>query len=133
MSISILVRGLPDAVISAIDAQANAVGISREEWCRRALAAASEAPVMRHEYGIRASSQPDAQGDFALARIVRFVTGDVERSMSGVNERQREAVATAAALMAVNAPGDRERAITILSSVFQDVLEVPVYLAKKMG
>lgn len=103
---------------AAFAAAAAARGVSAEQFARDVLTAAVGAPLVRERYTLRAVGPDDAH-----AHLRREVDGVVGRGAANMSQAQAQAYRRAADLVARNAPGDRERAVSALQDVFNDVFE----------
>lgn len=115
----LIIRGLPDGTLAVIKERATAAGQSQEEWLRQQIAAALAVPAVRGAYGLKAVGPDDAR-----ATIRRAQSGLSGQGASNMSQDQAVAYQQAKLLVERNAPGDRERAIGLLSAVFEDVFEV---------
>lgn len=119
MAEQLIVRNLPDGTIALIKERAASAGQSQEEWLRQQIATALATPTVRVVYGLKAIG-PDG----ARATIKRGYEGLIGQGAENMSPAQSDAYRDAKLLVERNAPGDRERAIGLLSSVFEDVFEV---------
>lgn len=115
----LIIRSLPDGTLAAIKERATAAGQSQEEWLRQQIATALAVPAVRPSYGLKAIGPNDAR-----ATIRRTQGGLSGQGAANMSQEQAEAYRQAKLLVERNAPGDRERAIGLLSAVFEDVFEV---------
>ncbi|MCG8351684.1 MAG: hypothetical protein MI924_28280 [Chloroflexales bacterium] len=115
------IRNLPQATIDALSAHAERAGTSREAWLRQELARLVEQPVTPRLYALKALGP-----DLACAIIRRHNNLPSIADVTGGHwtASQRNVVQEAAELVVRNQPGDRERAIAMLLSVFEQVFEV---------
>jgi hypothetical protein len=127
----ITIRQLPEMAVEAMTAHAEALGMSREEWCRRQLLAAATQPLdatpVIEEYGIVAVS---SRQDYAKVTFRRYVTVEADRNLTPLSDEQRRIADQVVALLIANRPGDRERAISLLKTVFDEVIEGSINIAR---
>ena len=115
----LIVRGLPDGTLDAIRERAEAAGQSQEAWLRQQIQMALTMPAVRISYGLKAVG-PDG----ARATIRRNRSSLSGQGAANMTQHQADAYQQAKLLVERNGPGDRERAIGLLSAVFEDVFEV---------
>jgi plasmid stability protein len=108
-----------DEAHAAFAAAAAAVGLSAEQYARDVLSAAASSPAVKARYVLRAVGPDDAH-----AHIRRETDGVVGRGLGNASQAQHKAYKTAIDLVGRNAPGDRERAVSLLQAEFDDVFEV---------
>jgi plasmid stability protein len=117
MSEVVSVRGLRDGFLADVDVRAGAEGLSREAWLREKLEALVQGPVVRRRYKLRAYGEGDTYCQ--VNREWDIVT----EGAKNCSQEQFAAFKRAAELVRRNEPGDRERAISLLQAVFDEVFE----------
>jgi plasmid stability protein len=115
----LIVRGLPDGTLDAIRERAEAAGQSQEAWVRQQIQTALAVPAIKTSYKLRAVGPNDAS-----VVIGRWQNGLNAIDGKNMSQEQADAYQKAKLLVERNAPGDRERAIGLLSAAFEDVFEV---------
>lgn len=119
-----LIRDIPDDVMAAIEAKAAAAGKKAETWIRDLLIQMAGEPIVRERYAIRFyADETPARG------LIRRMCGDdggIGGGPEDLNPAQTAAYERAKELILHNGPGDREEAIYLLKSYFDNVFEVPV-------
>lgn len=124
MSETLSVRDLTDGTIEKITAKAQAAGLSREAWLRKQIEALATGPIVKERYAIRFYAN-----DTPAHGLIRRMCGDVGGIGGGpdrLNPAQMRTYERAKELILRNGPGDREEAIYLLRSHFDNVFEVPV-------
>ena len=117
------IRAVYDAAAQAIMDRTAAAGQSTEAYIRRWIEQQREEPIVKERYTLKAVG-PDA----SRAHIRRDLLdgeryGIVGRGLNNATQAQADAYKQAIDLVGRNAPGDRERAIALLSAEFEDVFE----------
>lgn len=117
----ILIRNVPDDVAAALTTHSQAAGMDRQAWILDQWQKLKDQPVVKQQYRIRCYG-PDS----AYCQIHRF--GDGHSTGGGaksLNQSQMDAYKRASDYAMRNHPGDREKAISLLQSQFEEVFEVP--------
>lgn len=114
------VRDVPPEIAQRIRDQADALEISTEEYIRQLLQVAASQVAAKPAYMLRAY---DLNNEGASVHIKRDRDGITGRGATNCSEAQFSAYKTAIDLVKRNKPGDRERAIVILRSMFQEVFD----------
>lgn len=113
------IRDFPDDLVSKVEALASASNLSREAWLRELVINATKQPVVKKEYSIRVYG---AKGKGLIRRY-----GDGPNNVGGgsndFSQVEFEAYKKAGDYVSRNEPGDRERAISLLQNVFEEVFE----------
>jgi plasmid stability protein len=116
----ISIRNVPDSIYAALKEQASREGKGLETWLRDQLTVLVSKPVIKRDYKLRATSE-----DGAMATIIR--RGDdraVHVSTVHCSTQQQQICEKAVVFVKRNEPGDREQAIALLRSVFEEVFEL---------
>lgn len=111
------IRDLSEATAETIRSQAASQGLSTEAYVRQVLDAQAAQPVVKTAYKLR------AYGDEASAVLGRDRSGINARGAKNCTQEQMDAYKRAADLVGRNQAGDREAAIGVLRSVFEEVFE----------
>ena len=114
----ISIRNVPDAIYAALKEQASLEGKGLETWLREQLTVFVSKPVIKRHYKLRATSE-----DGALAAIIRR-DETVHLSTSHCSHQQQQICEKAVDYVKRNEPGDREQAIALLRSAFEEVFEM---------
>lgn len=113
------VRDIPEEVAEKVDALASASNQSRESWLRELIVNATKQPVIKKEYSIRVYG---ANGKGLIRRY-----GDGSNNVGGgcnnLSQEEFDTYKKAEDYVSRNELGDREKAISILQSVFEEVFE----------
>lgn len=115
------IRNLPQATIDALSAHAERAGTSREAWLRQELARLVEQPLTPRFYALKALGP---EGACAIIRRHDNQPNIADVTGNRWTAAQNEVVQQAVSLVVRNKPGDRERAIAALLTVFEQVFEV---------
>lgn len=118
-----VIRNIPDEVMSALEQKAQAAGVSSEEWIRSLLVREASEPMVRERYAYRVYAKSGARGK--ITRHSDHPNG-TSATYENFGEEEASVMRRAADLMRRNDPGDREKAVALLQSVFEEVMEVPV-------
>lgn len=118
-----IIRNIPDDVMAAIEQKAQAAGVSSEEWIRGLLVREASTPIVRERYAYRVYAKSGARGK--ITRHSDHPNG-TSATYENFNEDEAKVLSRAADLMRRNDPGDREKAVALLQSAFEEVMEVPV-------
>jgi hypothetical protein len=120
------IRDFPDNLVEGVDEMARAAGKSRETWLRDLVISATAEPLIKKRYGYR-FYDTKSLGHGIIRRLggepCIISNADGEGSM---NSAQMNAYKQATLLIQRNLPGDREEAIHLLKSQFDNVFEIPV-------
>jgi len=121
---SIVIRDLPEHVVSGLEERAATEGKSREVWLREQLTALASAPVVRKTYALRAFKEGVNGGTLQIAR---WPDGSVEIvKQYRVNAAVLPIRELVIPLMQHNEPGDREAAMHLLRQHYDQVFETTV-------
>lgn len=116
------VTDLSDEVMQALTAKAYAAGFpDRLAYVRSVLGKAAQEPLIAERYAYRVYGE---QGKGVIRRQGNH-PNDIGGGASNFSEEEFAAYKRAEDLMRRNAPGDREKAVAMLQSVFEDVIEIP--------
>lgn len=115
----ILIRNISDGVAAALQAHAAATGQTQQQYLSALLEGLAQQPIVRARYALKAIG-PDG----THATLCRGMNGLEGQGATNMSQAQANAYRQAKLLVERNAPGDRERAIGLLASVFEDVFEV---------
>lgn len=102
-----------------MQAHAAAAGLTQGEWLTALIERAVTQPAVKVTYKIRALGPNSAH-----ASIVRDRGGLGPGGASNMSQDQADAYKKAKLLIGRNEAGDRERAIGLLSAVFEEVFEL---------
>jgi hypothetical protein len=116
------VRGLKEGTLSKIDAKASAAGASREAWLRKQIESLADEPIIKERYGYRVYGK---SGKGVLKRLSNHPNG-VQSGFSNFSQEEADAYKRAQDYISRNGPGDREEAVFLLKSAFDEVFEIPV-------
>lgn len=117
------IRGFSQEDYAALKGQASVAGKGLETWAREILLATLKAPVVKERYAYRVFSKNGGYGKITRQSDAPNETSDTCR---GFSEEEAKVLSRAADLMRRNEPGDREKAVALLQSAFEEVMEVPV-------
>lgn len=112
------IRDVDDGVAQAIKDRAAAAGLATEAYIRALLERVAQEPLVRTSYSLRALGPGDAR-----AMVKRGPTGLAGQGAANMSQEQADAYKRAKLLVERNDPGDREKAIGVLSAVFEEVFE----------
>lgn len=112
------IRDVSEQAAQAIRERAATAGKSTEAFIREWIEMQAQQPVVKVRYTLKASG-PDA----SRAHIRRDFDGIIGRGAGDCSQAQYDAYKRAIDLVGRNEPGDRERAIGLLSQAFDDVFE----------
>lgn len=121
----IIIRGVDEALVQALDERAAAAGMRREAWLREQLVALASGAIVRRTYALRAfDNQPERASTLQFAR---YPDGSVEiTKWHALTPAQRDIMFPVKGLMERNEPGDREAAMRMLQEHFEQVFETRV-------
>ena len=120
----LLIRDVPEEIMVALSQKARAVGKDRLSFVRDLLIKVPAEPIITERYAIRFyADEGPAKG--SIRRFSGGVNG-VGGGCSDLSEDQFGAYKKAQDLVRRNSLGDREEAIFLLKSHFNNVFEVPV-------
>ncbi len=120
----LLIRDVPEEIMAALSQKASAAGQDRMSWIRAQLVKLAAEPIITERYAIRFyADEGPAKG--SIRRFSDGVNG-VGGGCSDLSEDQFGAYKKAQDLVRRNGLGDREEAIFLLKSHFNNVFEVPV-------
>ncbi len=119
-----LIRDIPDEIMAAIEQKARSNGQNAEAYIRDLLVKLAAEPIITERYAIRFYAD-DAPAKGSIRRFSDGVNG-VGGGCSDLSEDQFGAYKKAQDLVRRNSLGDREEAIFLLKSHFNNVFEVPV-------
>jgi plasmid stability protein len=114
----ISIRNVPDAIYAALKERASLEGKGLETWLREQLTVFVSKPVIKRHYKLRATSE-----EGALAAIIRRDEQTV-LTTAHCSPQQQQICEQAVDLVKRNEPGDREEAIALLRSAFEEVFEL---------
>ena len=120
----LLIRDVPEEIMAALSQKASAAGQDRMPWIRTQLVKLAAEPIITERYAIRFYAD-DAPAKGSIRRFSDGVNG-VGGGCSDLSEDQFGAYKKAQDLVRRNSLGDREEAIFLLKSHFNNVFEVPV-------
>ena len=115
----ISIRNVPDSIYMALKEQASLEGKGLETWLRDHLIVLVSKPVIKHHYKLRATSD-----DGAIAAIIRRDDQNVHLTTAHCSTHQQHICEQAVVYVKRNGPGDREQAIALLRSAFEEVFEL---------
>lgn len=118
----LLIREVPDNVMSALAEKAVGAGMSRADYVRDRLAEIASGPIVKERYAYRIYGKA---GKGIIRRLSNHPNG-VGGGCSNFSEEEFEAYNKAQDYMRRNGPGDREQALKLLSDAFEEVFEVAV-------
>ncbi len=119
-----LIRDIPDEIMAAIEQKARSNGQNAEAYIRDLLVKLAAEPIITERYAIRFYAD-DAPAKGSIRRFSDGANG-VGGGCSDLSEDQFGAYKKAQDLVRRNSLGDREEAIFLLKSHFNNVFEVPV-------
>lgn len=119
----ILVRNVPEDVVSALNAHAQAAGLDRLTWILQEWGKLASQPIIKERYAYRVYSAGGKKGKITRHSDHLNGTGSV---FSQFNQEEADIIHRAEDLMRRNGPGDRERAVALLQGTFEEVVEVSV-------
>jgi plasmid stability protein len=114
----ISIRNVPDSIYAALKEQASLEGKGLETWLRDQLTILVSKPVIKRHYKLRATNE-----DGAIAAIIRR-DETVHLSTAHCSNQQQQICEQAVDFVKRNEPGDREQAIALLRSAFEEVFEL---------
>jgi plasmid stability protein len=112
----LLIRNVPDEVLTALSKLAAAQDKDRQTWVREKLIEMASQPVVRERYVLKAYGE---NGGYAQIRRADSIGGGAQN----LSDEQMAAYRKARDFVQNNKPGDREEAIKILKTVFETVFE----------
>lgn len=117
------IRGFSQEDYDALKAQASIAGKGLETWARETLLSTLKAPVIKKRYAYRVYSASGARG-----KITRYDDGpnSTSATFSNFNQQEADIIKRAEDLIRRNEVGDREKAIALLQTLFEEVMEVPI-------
>jgi hypothetical protein len=118
----ILVRNVSDEVASALQAHAQAAGLERQAYILQEWGKLASQPLIKERYAYRVYGK-EGKG---IIRRMSNDAGGIGGGCSEFSEEEFKAYQRAQDLIRRNGPGDREKAVAMLQSVFEDVMEVSV-------
>ena len=120
----ILIRDVPEEVMAALSQKASAAGKDRMSFIRDLLIKLAAEPIITERYAIRFYAD-DGPAKGSIRRFSDGLNG-VGGGCSDLSQEQFDAYKKAQDLVRRNSLGDREEAIFLLKSHFNNVFEVPV-------
>lgn len=111
------IRDVPEYIAEKVEVLANAADKSREAWLRDLVINATKQPVVKERYSIRVYG---LNGKGTIRRLGEGVPGG---GCSNLSENEFNAFHKAKDYVQRNHPGDREKAISVLSDAFEEVFE----------
>jgi plasmid stability protein len=114
----ISIRNVPDAIYAALKERASLEGKGLETWLREQLTVFVSKPVIKRHYKLRATSE-----EGALAAIIRRDEQTVLKT-AHCSPQQQQIGEQALDWVKRNEPGDREQAIGLRRSAFEEVFEL---------
>jgi len=122
----ILVRDVPSEVADALTERARAAGMDRQEWLRQHFAQLVQLPIIKVSYTLRFfGPQEEVYG--YIKRSPEGKVGLQLRPVTLLTKEQRLAFRLAGESVRRNAPGDREKALKVLSGAFEEIYEIPYW------
>lgn len=118
------IRDVSDAAAQALKERAAAAGKSTEAYIREWIEMQAQQPVVKARYTLKATSDDGARAHIRRDLLDGERSGIAGRGLANASQKQADAYKQAISLVERNAPGDRERAISLLGAVFDDVFEV---------
>jgi hypothetical protein len=115
----ILIRDVSEAAAAAIRTRAAAAGQNQQQYLTSLIEELVDQPVVKASYKLRAIGPGEAH-----AVIGRWRDGLNARGAANMSQEQADAYKRTILLVERNGPGDREAAIGLLKSAFEDVFEV---------
>jgi len=122
----ILVRDVPSELSDALTDRARAAGMDRQEWLRQHFAQLVQLPIVKVSYTLRFFGPQDEVYGF-IKRSSEGKVGLQLRPVTLLTSEQRLAFRQAAESVRRNAPGDREKALKVLSGTFEEIYEIPYW------
>jgi hypothetical protein len=117
------VTDLPEETMAGLTANAYAAGYAdRLSYVRELLKKDAQSPVVNERYAYRFYGPGEAKG--TIRRLSDHVNG-IGGGWDNCSMLQIQAVQRAKDLMRRNGPGEREKAVAMLQSVFDEVVEIP--------
>lgn len=112
------IRDVSEAAAQSLKERAAAAGKNTEAYVRDMIERLAQEPLVKTSYSLRALGPDEAR-----ATIRRSPTGLTGLGAANMNQAQADAYKRAKLVVERNEPGDRERAIGLLSAVFEEVFE----------
>jgi hypothetical protein len=122
----ILVRDVPPEVADALTERARAAGMDRQEWLRHHFVQLVQLPLVKVSYTLRFFGPQDEVYGY-VKRSPDGKVGFQLRPVALLTNEQRLAFRQAGESVRRNDPGDREKALKILSGAFEEVYEIPYW------
>lgn len=122
----ILVRDVPPKVADALTERARAAGMDRQEWLRQYFVQLVQLPLVKVSYTLRFFGPQDEVYGY-VKRSPDGKVGFQLRPVALLTNEQRLALRQAGESVRRNDPGDREKALKILSGAFEEVYEIPYW------
>jgi hypothetical protein len=116
---------LPDETADALSEKARGIGKDRKNYIQDLLLSIATTPVIRERYALHFSTTDNSGAQGQIRRFDNDLNGTHLSSIS-LNSEQVSIVEQAKNLVRRNAPGDREEAIHVLKTHFNNVFEMPV-------
>jgi hypothetical protein len=121
-NMDIVIKNIPENVVSALNAHAQAAGMDRMAWILQEWAKLAQQPIIKERYAYRVYGKV---GKGIIRRLSNDPNG-VGGGCSDFSEEEFTIYKKAQDLMRRNDPGDREKAVALLQGAFEEVMEVSV-------
>jgi hypothetical protein len=118
----LLIRDIPEQVMTALSEKAQGAGLDRTAYVRQKLTEIASEPIVKERYAYRVYGK---SGKGIIRRLDNHPNG-VGGGCSNFSEEEFEAYNKAQDYMRRNGVGDREEAVSILKNAFEEVFEVAV-------